>query len=167
MQLPQPLSRVVRSAPFVVPSRLMSDAPPDPHPLKTPARSLPLITPSKLISAGQAEAQPAGGGTLIPNASAAVHPQSQFSFGPKAPRYWAFVKKESEVAVETLVAAAFVARGSKEITGCTTTVPEITFGPRVIPAIGDEPAAANTLLLLAANTPRAFASVYAAEFTLL
>ena len=120
-----------------------------------------------MISPGQEEAQPAGGATLIPKASAAVHPQSQFSFGPKAPRYWAVVKKESPIVVETLVAAAFVARGSKEITGCTTTDPEITFGPRVILAIGDEPAAANTLLLLAANTPRAFASVYAATFRLL
>ena len=119
------------------------------------------------MSAGQEEAQPVGGGTLIPNASAAVHPQSQFSFGPKAPRYWAGEKKESGLAAETLVAAAFFARGSKEITGCTTTVPEITFGPRVILAIGDEPATASTLLLAAANTPRAFASVYAAEFTLL
>lgn len=119
------------------------------------------------MSAGQEEAQPVGGGTLIPNASAAVHPQSQFSFGPKAPRYWAVVKKGSEIGAETLVAAAFVARGSNEITGCTTTVPEITFGPRVILAIGDEPATASTLLLAAANTPRAFASVYAAEFTLL
>ena len=119
------------------------------------------------MSAGQEEAQPAGGGTLIPNASAAVHPQSQFSFGPKAPRYWAVVKKGSEIGAETLVAAAFVARGSNEITGCTTTVPEVTLGPRVMAAIGDEPAVANTLLLAAANTPRAFASVYAAEFTLL
>lgn len=167
MQLPQPLSRAVRSAALVLPSRLISDEPLDPQPLKTEERSTASTTPSTLISATQEEAQPAGGATLIPKASAAVHPQSQFSFGPKAPRYCALVKKVSEVADETLVKASFAARGSKEITGCTTIVPEITFGPRVIPAIGDEPAVANTLLLAAANTPRAFASVYAAAFVLL